>query len=487
MFRLLTLAFVLLIAVEPLIAVGFQWEKTFPETEAPYFVRVDPSGNAYVIGRYYVESPENAEIFVKKYLPNGSLAWSDTTSGPELKLPIAAQVDAQGNVYVLAQFASQNVSPAVVYRFNASTGDIDWDESFLPAGTFKQSAARDLVIDAAGNVVVCANFIVDNPAEPLRADARTFLLRYSSAGVLLWQREDALAEPSVIFEKVATFGQTIFVTGGTLSQSSAIDGFVAGYNLNGDSLWTTYSSLNAQAGVYYHGGAVDSNGNYLAIFSDPATTIYKKFSPTGSLVFDVTGPRMAFNNMNAVCSDRRGRFYWVVAGITGQQLLQGRDENGALVLDKLLGSLPVPFPIKFGGNNTLLTWSPTDRVTQYLPNGNVLWSSTETYSSVGDFVSDERGQTYWILYLFDTVIPDLLHRKLVKYDLGRICGDLNGSGDVNIADAVFFIDYVFGNGTAPMDKYHGDVNCDGQAVITDIVYLINYMFSSGPAPCQGCP
>ena len=75
----------------------------------------------------------------------------------------------------------------------------------------------------------------------------------------------------------------------------------------------------------------------------------------------------------------------------------------------------------------------------------------------------------------------------MKYDLGRICGDLIGSGDVNIAYAVFFIDYVFGNGTAPMDKYHGDVNCDGQAVITDIVYLINYMFSSGPAPCQGCP
>ncbi len=95
-----------------------------------------------MIGRYYVESPENAEVFVKKYLPDSTLVWSDTTSGSDLKLPIAAQVDAQGNVYVLAQYAYQNVSPIVVYRFNAlremSTGT---SHSFPPAISNNQPRA----------------------------------------------------------------------------------------------------------------------------------------------------------------------------------------------------------------------------------------------------------------------------------------------------------------------------------------------------------
>lgn len=487
MFRILFIAFCLMIAVESLAAIGLQWDKTFPESEAPYFVRIDHQGNIYVIGRFYVESPENAEIFVKKFHPDSTLAWSDTTFGTDLKLPIAAQVDAQGNVYVLAQYASENVSPAVVYRFNASNGGIDWDETFLPAGNYKQSAARDLAVDAAGNVIVCANFIIDNPAQPLRADARSFLLSYSSAGTLLWQREDALSEPSVTFERLATFGTTIYVAGGTLAQNNSVDGFVAGFSTSGDSLWTSYSGLSASTGVFVQGTAVDSSGNFLAVFSDAANTIYKKFSPAGSQLFNLTGPRLGFNYVNPICSDRLGRFYWVAWGNGGQQLLQGRNSNGNLILDKSLGSMATPFPIKFGGNNTLLTWSTTNQLTQYLPSGNLLWTSTEAYSSVGDFVSNATGQSYWILYLFDDVVPDLLYRKLVKYDLGRNCGDLNGSGDISIADAVYFIDYIFGGGNAPLDKYHGDLDCSGEAVITDIVYFINYMFSSGPAPCQGCP
>jgi hypothetical protein len=60
------------------------------------------------------------EIFVHKYLPDKTLVWSDTTSGEDLKLPIAAQVDASGNVYVLAQYAVDQASPTVLYKFDAS-------------------------------------------------------------------------------------------------------------------------------------------------------------------------------------------------------------------------------------------------------------------------------------------------------------------------------------------------------------------------------
>lgn len=487
MHRLIEILFILVVTVQPLTAAGLQWEKTFPESEAPYFVRLDPSGNIYVIGRYYVQSPENAEIFVKKYLPDSTLVWSDTTSGSELKLPIAAQVDAQGNVYVLAQYAYQDVSPAVVYRFNTSTGNVDWDESFLPAGNFKQSAARDLAIDANGNVVVCANFTVDNPAQPQRSDVRSFLLRYSPGGSLLWQREDALAEPSVSFERLATTANTIYVVGTALAQNNSIDGFVAGYNLNGDSLWTEYSGLAPLSGVSVQGHSVGSSGNLLAVFTNFTNNTYKKLSPAGTVLYNKTGPWLGFNAVNAISAGYSDSFYWVVSNSGGQQLLQSRNSAGNLTIDQTLGAMPYPYPIKYSGINTLLTWSPSNRAAQYSLSGSQLWLSDEVYSSVGDFTASNQAATYWILYVYDDVVPDLLYRKLVRYDLASACGDIDGSGSITISDAVYFINYIFASGPLPKDKYHGDLDCTGGAYIGDIVYLIYYLFASGPAPCAGCP
>jgi Dockerin type I domain len=64
-------------------------------------------------------------------------------------------------------------------------------------------------------------------------------------------------------------------------------------------------------------------------------------------------------------------------------------------------------------------------------------------------------------------------------------GDANGSGDVNISDAVFLVSYIFGGGTAPVPLNRGDANCDGRVNISDAVFLISYIFSGGGAP-QNC-
>jgi hypothetical protein len=63
------------------------------------------------------------------------------------------------------------------------------------------------------------------------------------------------------------------------------------------------------------------------------------------------------------------------------------------------------------------------------------------------------------------------------------CGDVNGDEMVNVADAVFIINYVFKGGPAPEPIESGDVNCDLEGNIGDAVYLINYVFNGGPEPC----
>lgn len=64
-------------------------------------------------------------------------------------------------------------------------------------------------------------------------------------------------------------------------------------------------------------------------------------------------------------------------------------------------------------------------------------------------------------------------------------GDANGDGAVNVADAVYIINYVFKEGPAPDPLDAGDANCDGAVNVADAVYIINYVFKDGPVP--GCP
>jgi hypothetical protein len=65
-----------------------------------------------------------------------------------------------------------------------------------------------------------------------------------------------------------------------------------------------------------------------------------------------------------------------------------------------------------------------------------------------------------------------------------LCGDANGSGSVDIDDAVYLVNFVFLGGAEPDPVESGDANCSGGIDIDDIVYLIAFIFSGGNAPCD---
>jgi hypothetical protein len=74
--------------------------------------------------------------------------------------------------------------------------------------------------------------------------------------------------------------------------------------------------------------------------------------------------------------------------------------------------------------------------------------------------------------------------KVVSHDcLGYFCGDVNGDENIDVADAVYLINYIFKGGQAPSPLESGDANCDGEPNVGDAVYLINYVFKGGPEPC----
>jgi C1A family cysteine protease len=68
-----------------------------------------------------------------------------------------------------------------------------------------------------------------------------------------------------------------------------------------------------------------------------------------------------------------------------------------------------------------------------------------------------------------------------------IRGNVDASGDIDITDLVYLVNFMFKDGPAVPCYEEGDLNgSGGQIDIADLVYLVNFMFKQGPEPAP-CP
>ncbi|MBI4605472.1 MAG: hypothetical protein HY721_26195, partial [Planctomycetes bacterium] len=66
-------------------------------------------------------------------------------------------------------------------------------------------------------------------------------------------------------------------------------------------------------------------------------------------------------------------------------------------------------------------------------------------------------------------------------------GNCNGDAGVDIADAIFGLNYLFQGGAAPPCPEACRVNPDGALDLSDSVFLLSYLFLGGPAPREPFP
>ena len=89
----------------------------------------------------------------------------------------------------------------------------------------------------------------------------------------------------------------------------------------------------------------------------------------------------------------------------------------------------------------------------------------------------------YVIYDGMSISPILEHGIIEFSDvLGFKRGNTNGDSNVDLADALFIVNYLFSGGGSPTCEDAADINDDGSIDISDSISLLNFLFVSGPPP-----
>ncbi len=83
----------------------------------------------------------------------------------------------------------------------------------------------------------------------------------------------------------------------------------------------------------------------------------------------------------------------------------------------------------------------------------------------------------------DPIFISTIH-KIIQQEIKP--GDINGEGHINLGDIIYLVNYLFKNGSEPVNKQMADVNVDCVIDLSDLLNIVSYVFKSGPSLLPGC-
>jgi len=151
--------------------------------------------------------------------------------------------------------------------------------------------------------------------------------------------------------------------------------------------------------------------------------------------------------------------------------------NQAPAITDTLSRVYVQSQMQFSYNPTFTDPDDIDHTVSYL-------SYPHWCAVADDTVSGTAPDTLFV-ELLTAVVADYCQADTFSFIVSvYFCGDLNGSGEIDIDDVVYLIGYIFGSGSEPEPLESADANCSGAIDIDDVVYLITYIFGGGQSPCD---
>jgi len=143
---------------------------------------------------------------------------------------------------------------------------------------------------------------------------------------------------------------------------------------------------------------------------------------------------------------------------------------------------PYSFQLQAIGGVPDYTW---DKTLGQLPYGLTLNENTgEIYGTPG-WIADY----YFKVKCTDSDSPPTVDERGYAFRVVETtiqAGDCNGSGEVDLDDIMYLLNYIFLHGDPPVTMEAGDADCSGCIDIDDVVCIINYVFRGGPPPGSVC-
>jgi outer membrane protein assembly factor BamB len=319
---------------EPL--TGSYWIATLESAgdERGYNTTTDNSGNTYVCG--YTDSQtagSGSEALITKYDSSGNILWQKILGGTGIEEGHGIATDNSNNVYFCGRTSSAlSFSGTFVVKYSTD-GLILWQKLlFRDNGVV---IGEDIAIDNNDNVYICGHTQLQGvlPA--------AFVVKYNASGNILWQR--VLGEGdggTYIWDSIASDNNSVYLCGyGTISNVYNI--MLAKYDANGHILWQR--TLGGEGIDSGSGVAIDNDGNvYVTGTNADDDLVIAKYDTNGTILWQrkLSGAGAVNDGGRDIAVDSSGNAYvcgYTAIQDTGYILIAKYDANGNILWQRTLG------------------------------------------------------------------------------------------------------------------------------------------------------
>ncbi len=393
---------------------SFKWNKTWGGSshEDVSEIALDSSGNIFItgtIGIYEGEGEDN--VFLLKFDSDGNLLWSRTWGQSDYDYSYGIAIDSTGNAYITGKTHtfSGYYSDVFILKYS-SMGNLLWKRIW---GGSDDEWAPNIALDASGNVYISGSTESYGTGSP-----NAFILKLDSSGKILWYKTWGGSERDLGIGIVLDDLGNAFIMGQTLSYGAGSDDiFLLKYNSAGNLLWNnTWGGVSHE---YTYGIALDASGNTCitgvtwSFGAGHSSVFVLKYDSSGNLLWDITWGGSSGETGREIAVDNSGNQY-----ITGETSSYGAgysdafllkyDSFGNLLWDKTWGGSDNDYGRGIAldaSGNTYITGvtrsygagSSDVFFLKYNSSGNMLWTKTwggSADDSVRGIALDSSGNTF---------------------------------------------------------------------------------------------